>query len=125
MGELTPAVSAGGADAGAHDRGVLLERLAQAAGHLPDDQHGPPSQPRRQLDQALARQPCAGPGQLLGVLQQAERAFGKRLVAAGQANERPGIARTQWPPGVPTGHQPSLDTRPLDAHGSRPIAIGR
>ena len=99
--------------------GIGMKRLAH-------DEHGPPPQPRRQLDQALPRQPRTGPGQLLGVLEQPERAFRQRLIAAGQADQRPGVARTQRPPGVPAGHQPAFETRALDAHGPHPVlVIGR
>jgi hypothetical protein len=62
---------------------------------LANDERSPPPQARRYVDQALASQAGSRPGQLFGMLEQADAAFRKELIAAGQANERPGIARTE------------------------------
>jgi hypothetical protein len=47
----------------------------------------------------------------------------KELIAAGQANERPGVARTERSTAVTAGHQPALEARAFDAQRSHRASV--
>ena len=72
-----------------------------------------------------ACQACARPGQLLRVLEQPDALVRERLVAAGQANQRPGVAWTERSTAVATGHQPALEAGAVDAQRSRRAVVVR
>src|SRR5260370_369331 len=78
--------------AGATQRCIAFQRLAHASRNLSVDQRRTPAQPRRQVDEVLAPKPRARAGKLLGAVEQTQAAFAQGLIAAGQADERPGVA---------------------------------
>jgi hypothetical protein len=55
-------------------------------------------------------------------LQQPEAALGEDLVAAGQADQCPGIARRQGPAARPAGHQPPFEAGAIDPHRAASLA---
>jgi hypothetical protein len=117
--QVVPAEFRCSADACTHERCVALDRLAQTLGQLAHYQRRTPPQPRREIGQSLAAcKPCAGAGELFSTFEQAQAALRERLVAAGQPDQRPGVARTERGPARAAGRQPALDACAQDPHGS-------
>ena len=80
-----------------------------------------PTQPRRQLEQALPGQARSRAGNVFGALEQADTAIRKRRVAAGQADDGPRVAERKRSALAAAGDQPALEAGAIDAQ--RPVVL--
>jgi hypothetical protein len=114
--QLIPTVGVCRAQTGAHHRRVVFQCLAQGWRHAAHQECRPSAQSRPQVDQRLVCQQSAGARHFFGPLQQPEAALRERLVTAGQADQRPRIARGEGTALAAAGHQLALHARAHHAH---------
>jgi len=79
-----------------------------------NSERGTPPQARRQVEQTLSGQAGTGPGNLLAPLEQAQAVLCERIVATGEADDGPGVARREWPAAAAAGDRPALDARAVE-----------